>query len=134
MGEHWDDTHWLLDLPGKWELSRVAVERGEIQGFIVATRKPGTVHIHRMAVDHEARGRGLGAALLRAVAGAAVESGCLTLSLKVDPRNHSARRFYTALGFTTVEASARNLVMTAQSQVTMARPSSDSHHEGGATD
>lgn len=47
-----------------------------------------------------ARGRGVGTALVDAVATAAVEHGCSRLALQVQERNTGARRLYERLGFT----------------------------------
>jgi GNAT superfamily N-acetyltransferase len=45
------------------------------------------------------RGRGYGAALLRATARYALENGCQRVSLGADNGNEDAMRFYTHLGF-----------------------------------
>ncbi len=115
LGERWTTSHWLHDLPGKWELSRVATAHGVVQGFAVASRKANAVHIHRVGVDTPARGKGLGAALVGSVANAAEATGGALLSLKVDARNHPAIALYQALGFATVQSVGDQLLMHAVS-------------------
>jgi GNAT superfamily N-acetyltransferase len=51
-------------------------------------------------VAPEARGHGLGAALLHSAREQAREWGCTTLQLRVDAENWNARRFYKSLGMT----------------------------------
>lgn len=117
-GEPWDATHWLADLPVKWELSRVAVTPAGICGFIVASRKRMTVHIHRVAVSPASRGRGIGAALVAAIAGAAPD---VPLSLKVEPTNVAALSLYDALGFTVSARTTHQVLMEASPRGVMER-------------
>jgi [ribosomal protein S18]-alanine N-acetyltransferase len=111
MGEPWSEEHWLYDAPGKWELSRAVVNpAGDIVGFVVVSRRAGAVHLHRMVVGDELRGRGLGSEMVRHVARHGLDEGIENLSLKVDPNNGSARKLFERLGLRVVERS-HNLLM-----------------------
>jgi len=72
-GEPWGQAHWLLDLPGKWEISRVLLREGRLIGFLIASRKEGAVHFHRLAVAANERRQGLGNLLMAAAARGAHE-------------------------------------------------------------
>jgi ribosomal protein S18 acetylase RimI-like enzyme len=48
--EPWQVENFVRPLPDKTELSLVAMAGGPI-GFLVASRRPGGVHVHRLAVD-----------------------------------------------------------------------------------
>jgi GNAT superfamily N-acetyltransferase len=61
--------------------------------------EPGVAHVYAMWVAPEARGAGVGRALLEAVAGWARGRGCERLVLRVTETNGAARRFYAACGF-----------------------------------
>lgn len=52
-----------------------------------------------VVVDEAARGRGVGAALVAAVAGAAASAGCRTLDLTSRPSREAANRLYERCGF-----------------------------------
>lgn len=59
----------------------------------------GMAHVYAMWVAPDARGAGVGRALLDAVAGWARDRGCDRLVLSVTESNEIARRFYGACGF-----------------------------------
>lgn len=56
--------------------------------------------LHHLLVRPEARGRGLGTALVTAVIEQAKARGCHYLAVGTDPANSAAQRFYRGLGFT----------------------------------
>jgi GNAT superfamily N-acetyltransferase len=59
----------------------------------------GVAHVYAMWVAPDARGAGVGRALLDAVADWARDRGCDRLVLSVTESNETARRFYEASGF-----------------------------------
>ena len=59
-----------------------------------------------IAVEPEYRGRGIGGALLTALARTARDGGCARLVLSVDPRNGAARRLYERSGFVYIDTNA----------------------------
>lgn len=101
--EAWDERHFLMDVPGKWDHSAVALGPGSsLLGFIVASRSahPAVgVYLHRVAVDPEVRGRGVGRELLQAVLDQAVRQGASRVTMSISVRNQGAARFYARLGF-----------------------------------
>lgn len=120
LGELWGEAQWLLDLPGKWELSRMLLRGAQPVGFLIASRKKSALHIHRLAVAADERGQGLGGMLMASAAEAALEQGCPDITLKVHRTNAGAIAFYTRLGFTTSGSSSGNdsLEMTGDSRRT----------------
>ncbi len=97
---HYDDAPWTLEnvtrvLPGKDELSLAATVAGDPIGFLVASRRPDGVHVHRVAVDTDGWGDGIASALLAQVLSRA--SG--TVTLVCDPRNTPAINLYRRAGF-----------------------------------
>lgn len=69
----------------------------------VFERGSGEVELKRMIVDAEARGRGVGAALVRGVQGEAQRLGASTVVLEVGVHNVEAQALYRRAGFTTCE-------------------------------
>jgi [ribosomal protein S18]-alanine N-acetyltransferase len=112
-GERWAEPQFLLDLPGKWECSRLALVSSEVVGgFAIASFKENGIHIHRLVVAAGFRGRGLGRALLKSVAADAAAREVSTLTLKVGLSNEEARRFYENLGFEESGRDLRNVALT----------------------
>lgn len=57
------------------------------------------LNVHDLGVAADARGRGIGRALLEAMEAAAAEAGCCKLSLEVREDNTRARALYDSFGF-----------------------------------
>ncbi|MEW6510873.1 MAG: GNAT family N-acetyltransferase [Bacteroidota bacterium] len=113
IGERWTRAHVLTPMPGKWELSQLALDAGKRPaGFLIASQKREHIHVHRLAVAESLRGKGIGVLLLRAAASPATERGLSTMTLKVAEENASAIRFYLRLGFTETGRMGANLVMS----------------------
>lgn len=69
-------------------------------GFSTFRAQP-LLNIHDVAVRPEARGKGVGRALLTAVERAAADAGCCRLTLEVRTDNVVARGLYESFGFET---------------------------------
>ena len=63
------------------------------------TAEPGVAHLYAMWVAPDARGAGVGRALVEAVAAWARDRGCDRLVLSVTETNEGAHRFYETCGF-----------------------------------
>ena len=99
IGEPWQDRHFRLDLPDKWDHSALLVEEGKVQGFVIVSRKPRSLHVHRIVVAPASRSRGYGPRLLAHVAARAGRNGVPNVTLRVSSANPDAVRFYDRLGF-----------------------------------
>ena len=99
--------------PPSWEefdagkvpgLRFVAVADGEVLGWVAASRVSSR-EVYRGVVEHSvyvadaARGRGAGAALLRAFLDAAQEHGLWTVQSAIFPENEASLRLHARLGF-----------------------------------
>ncbi|MFJ7288767.1 GNAT family N-acetyltransferase [Curtobacterium sp. NPDC098951] len=93
-----------LSIPGALDLLAHA-EDGTAVGMASGVQgdDPGTAELISMWVDPAARGRGVAAALIRAVATWAARAGAHTLELSVMPDNAGARRAYEHCGFRAVD-------------------------------
>jgi ribosomal protein S18 acetylase RimI-like enzyme len=67
-------------------------------GFSTFNARP-LLNIHDLAVRPEARGRGVGRALLEAAQQQACQRNCCKMTLEVRGDNHVARRLYRDFGF-----------------------------------
>ena len=72
---------------------------GTIAGYVVAWCVVDEAEIANVAVAPEARGRGVGAALLDAALAHAAGRGCLAAYLEVRESNAAARALYASRGF-----------------------------------
>ena len=100
-GEAWTRSQCLgvLSLPGVWlTLARID---GEVAGIALARVAADEAELLLIAVLPAERGRGVGAALLRATMGEAAARGAVRLHLEVRAGN-PAVRLYGATGFTKV--------------------------------
>ena len=120
LGEPWSSDQWLVDLPEKWLHSRLATVDGRPIAFVVTSRKAHGLHVHRIAVAPDWRGRGIGSALLRAVAESARATGSARVTLKVGRSNARALRLYQALGFTLERAEEDNACLAVPVAVLLA--------------
>ncbi|MGI5194949.1 GNAT family N-acetyltransferase [Streptomyces sp. CA-288835] len=87
----------------------VAVEHGRVLGGVTFVpsggpmadiAEPGEAEIRMLAVAPEARGRGIGEALVRACMDRARAEGCVGIVLSTQRAMHAAHRIYERLGFT----------------------------------
>jgi glycosyltransferase involved in cell wall biosynthesis len=109
---HYDDEPWDLEnfirpLPGKKELSLVAMASGKPVGFLIASSRPDGVHVHRVAVDPDHWGTGIASWLLARLF--AQTSGVVTINS--DRRNQSALALYTRAGFRVRETTPAGKLM-----------------------
>jgi GNAT superfamily N-acetyltransferase len=83
----------------------VAVERGQLAGYLIAVKVLSVEHQGVMAeIDEffvlpEARSRGAGAGLLAAAEAALAHEGCVRLQLQLGAGNVAARGFYERRGY-----------------------------------
>jgi ribosomal protein S18 acetylase RimI-like enzyme len=114
VAERWEEKHFVVDLPGKWECSRIAFDVGQPVGFMIATIKPESVHINRIAVDAKFQGHGIGTRLLQEAAESAQRYHKPYISLKVSQQNQPAINFYQHLGFLVKDENPENLTLYIQ--------------------
>lgn len=81
------------------ETALVSDENGRVDGYVVFAQVLDEASVHRIAVDPECRGRGLGQALLQAAMHHMQRSGASRCLLEVRRSNTVARRLYEANGF-----------------------------------
>lgn len=99
-GAHYDDEPWELEnftreLPGKAELSLVAMAAGKPVGFLIASRRPTGVHVNRVAVHPDHRGTGIASWMLARL----FVQSCGVVSINCDRQNGPALALYTRAGF-----------------------------------
>ena len=80
------------------------VDQGVVVGFVVVSKTPHSLHVHRIAVAPECRGKGYGPRLLGHVAVRARKDGVPNVTLRVSTENPDALRFYHRLGFRSAQA------------------------------
>jgi ribosomal-protein-alanine N-acetyltransferase len=101
LGGFWSEALWRAELgrPGALAYGHGDGERllSIACGWVVIDE----LHITVLATDPDWRRRGLGRALLQALAAAAVGRGCSRATLEVASGNHAALALYAAAGFRT---------------------------------
>lgn len=89
---------------------------GLVQGFAVVHRMltlhrdAPVAYLSALVVGSDARGLGLGRALVDAVSAIGAEWGCGTLELTSNDRRAHAHQFYTSLGFTSESRKFRRVI------------------------
>jgi len=106
LRESWDEAWEDLSETVKDGVALIAeVDEGPV-GFVfcvLGDRGRKTAHVTDLYVRPEARGKGVGAALLGELLEPARAAGLDHVSLEVLVRNHDARRLYDRLGFAAVD-------------------------------
>ena len=92
---------------GRWRL-RVAVRGGALLGYAMTAlrRDVRVARLYSIAVDPDARGQGVGGALLADAEAIARSHGCTELRLEVRVRNRPAIAMYEARGYVRFERRA----------------------------
>lgn len=102
-------------------ITRVAVDDGPIgYGFVLVG--DGAASVPELAVEASAQRRGIGTALLEALAECARETGAETLRLTVHADDERARRFYRVNGFEEVDRQRGYFETGSGTAIDLARP------------
>ena len=96
----WTDDALAQELaPDRLRLPLIAEAEGSVVGYLMAWKIVDQLHILNIAADPALRRRGIGTALLRAVAVRAAALGLSELTLEVRASNKAALAFYRRHGF-----------------------------------
>ena len=94
----WQARHFQIELPEKWQHSFVMLGPAPVGYAILSRKEAGWLHIHQFMVAANARGCGLGAAMMAEAVRRSTADGS-GLSLKVAHADDAAIRFYLREGF-----------------------------------
>lgn len=109
--EYWSSEHFLTELPRKWELSQYILNKeGLVIGFLIASEKSDSVHIHKFVVENHAQSKGLGALLLNRLLSLTHKN----ITLKVNSNNTQAISFYKKHSFSVSTQTDTSYTMTLQ--------------------
>lgn len=112
IGEPWTLDNFLGPRPMKWELSTIAFDKADSAiGFLIASRKGNSAHIHRLVIDRNHQRSGWGEKLVKQLEHLAGTYGLQMITLKVNRANHPAIAFYKSLGFRTTMSDEVNFKM-----------------------
>jgi [ribosomal protein S18]-alanine N-acetyltransferase len=96
----WSLAMFVLELSKPSGVCLVARDRGEVVGHLICSRYDTVWHLMNIAVDPEARRRGIASALLGALLQRIDDgSGDVQLTLEVRPTNRGAIALYEHFGF-----------------------------------
>lgn len=100
FGTPWSAQEIVKDVTSGGNVYFVVAEGGgEVMGFAEMRTVAGEAQIYNIAVSPEARGCGIGEALLGHLIKKAEESGCASVNLEVRAGNTAALGLYNKLGF-----------------------------------
>lgn len=92
--EYWQSEHFLYELKDKWKYSIVLEDQGKIIGYIIASNKIHSIHIHKFMVERNYRSKGIGLLLLEQFENNCQQNNVEVITLKVDRNNERAIKFY----------------------------------------
>jgi len=96
----WSLAMFVLELSKPAGVCLVARNEGEVAGHLICSRYDTVWHLMNIAVDPDARRRGIASALLSALLERIDDgSGEVQLTLEVRPTNHGAIELYERFGF-----------------------------------
>lgn len=100
-GDRLSARQWARHLTGESARVLVARDASRLLGAAVLFFRSGSdiARLYSLATDPDARGLGLGRALLQACEQAARRSGCTRMRLEVRKDNQAAQRLYLAHGY-----------------------------------
>jgi ribosomal-protein-alanine N-acetyltransferase len=108
--DRWTADNFLIDLDSKWEYSLVALEEDRIIAFMVCSVKGANIHVHRIVILPDYRGKGLGREMMDRLTASCIAAGIRSMTLKVHESNIGARNFYERLGFRHVATEAERYI------------------------
>ncbi len=97
--EYWGEEHFLMELNEKWKYSLVAQKDQKVMGYIIASNKIESIHIHKFMVSISSRSQGMGLELLKKFEEICLKYGNFLITLKVYKKNGRAINFYLKNGF-----------------------------------
>jgi ribosomal-protein-alanine N-acetyltransferase len=95
----WTPRRVAAHMRAREHLTVIAVEGGELAGFVLAQFGNRSVHLALLGVAPEYQRRGLGRQLMGWVEESASVAGLFLMQLEVRANNHRALRFYTMRGY-----------------------------------
>ena len=102
FSDPWSEKSIASELDNPLSLWLVAVEAGEVVGYVGSQTVLGETDMMNLAVAPEARRQGTGRALVLALVEALTEKGSRSLMLEVRVSNTPAQKLYESLGFSQV--------------------------------
>ncbi|HKS56002.1 MAG TPA: GNAT family N-acetyltransferase [Steroidobacteraceae bacterium] len=103
----WTPRRVAAHMRSREHLTVIAVEGGELAGFVLAQFGNRAVHLALLGVAHEYQRRGLGRQLMSWVEESASVAGLFLMQLEVRAGNYQALRFYTMRGYRETSRAAR---------------------------
>ena len=102
-GNAWTAQNFELQIPGKFVLSRIAIEMSGPVGYLIGSRYArGTAHIHRVAVLVSLRRTGVGAKLLGSFETACLGIAVTDVTLESLTGRDAANLFYESMGYSRI--------------------------------
>jgi ribosomal protein S18 acetylase RimI-like enzyme len=95
----WTPRRVANHMRSREHLTVVAVDGGDLAGFVLAQFGSRVVHVALLGVAHAYQRSGLGKQLVSWVEESASVAGLFLMQLEVRARNQQARRFYKSLGY-----------------------------------
>lgn len=100
-GETWTKENFMLDLPQKGQLSKLAISRGNLIGYLICSsyRNQKGSHCHRIAVHPEYRELGIAQRLWEECVKECLNLGISGITVEAPNSNTPAKNLYAKLGF-----------------------------------
>lgn len=99
FSDPWSEKSVASELENPLSLWLVALENGELLGYVGSQRVEDEADMMNLAVCPEARRRGIGKALVQELIRRLKEAGGRSLTLEVRASNQEAQALYNGLGF-----------------------------------
>jgi ribosomal-protein-alanine N-acetyltransferase len=125
----WSLAMFVLELSKPSGICLAVTENDRIVGYLICSRYDQAWHLMNIAVDPQARRRGLGSALLAAMIDRAGEEAAYTLEVRTS--NAGAIALYERFGFRGAGTRRRYYTDTGEDALIMWR-ADDSHWDAGA--
>lgn len=101
--EYWGESHFLVELPDKWKYSLAVEDDNDLIGYIIASKKESSVHIHKFMISNNFQRRGIGTKLLQHFESLINNDSNFRISLFTSRFNGKAADFYKKNNFQVVD-------------------------------
>lgn len=103
--ERWEAENFLLDLPGKWELSLVALTKEKVVGFCICSfYNDDKCYAYRVVVAEDHKRKNIGKKMIFSLFEKCKAKKIKNIIVEVNIENVPALQFYNKMGFEIIES------------------------------
>lgn len=104
----WAKVNFFYDLPSKFDLSVIVLEKERVLGFSIVSKKEKRCHLHRIMVAKKLTGQGIGSQMINEVVKRAKKANLKKLTVQ-SQKKARVENFYLKNGFKKLDKVAQKV-------------------------